>query len=189
MSTNMEGGSAREVFSSSNFVLPYSRQIFSYLSFPIHVFTPLFSLHPFSVLLFVVMEAASSIIAVVSVAIQLAESIKKLVIFFKDVRDAPSEVNALLDDLEILYDTLQQVGAFSGDSRSSKIIERALQSCNTEVHKLDSKLSDAARNIKSENICLRKWSAFGIVLKKSQIESLRKAIEQAKSTLTLALVQ
>ncbi len=162
------------------------------LSISVQVFSPLFSLHVVSELLFAVMEgisAASSVIAVLSFAIQLTESIQKLVIFFTDVQDAPSDVSSIFEDLETLYEILQQVRVHNGDSRFSKTIERASQRCIIEVHKLDSKVSNAARNIKSRNICKRKWSALGIVLKKPQIESLRKAIEQAKSTLTLVIAE
>ena len=55
------------------------------------------------------MDAAASVIAVVSIAIQLADSVKKLSDFWKSVEAAPLDVQTMITDLDLLSLVLHDI--------------------------------------------------------------------------------
>jgi hypothetical protein len=129
--------------------------------------------------------AASGVIAIASIAIQLAETIQELVEFGKAVQDAPANIRALLQDLEVLRSTLLQIHRTSSRIGIDAVAETVLKECERKIYNLKMVLQPAISNLKSNKLACRKWSALKITLKKDKIESLQKAIEYAKSTLIL----
>ncbi|KAI9731808.1 MAG: hypothetical protein M1835_003512, partial [Candelina submexicana] len=63
------------------------------------------------------LSAAAGVISVVSLAIQLAESVHKVENFWKSVKDAPSEVNDLQENLGILAEILDRARTLDTESR------------------------------------------------------------------------
>ena len=55
------------------------------------------------------LSAAASGIAVVSVAMQLAEGLKKTCDFWKSIKEAPETIRAISEDLELLSSVLTQI--------------------------------------------------------------------------------
>lgn len=130
-------------------------------------------------------SSASSVFAVVSIAIQLAESIKKLVEFGKAVQDAPASICALFHDLEVLAAVISQIQQINGNTVFDNVSEKALQNCHQKISKLQNTIHQAQLSLKSKSSTRRKWGAFNITLKKDEIQSLQRSIEEAKSTLQL----
>jgi hypothetical protein len=132
-----------------------------------------------------VIGAASGVIAIASIAIQLAETIKELVEFGKAVQDAPADIRALLQDLEVLRSALLQIHRTSSSIGIDAVTETVLKECEKKIYSLKTELEPSISKLKSNKLACRKWSALKITLKKGKIESLQKAIEYAKSTLIL----
>lgn len=131
------------------------------------------------------LSGTASVIAVATVAVQLADGVRKLVGFWKRVQNAPAEINALFDDLESLSFTLEQA-ELNGKNELDPIADRALRECQKKLLILCDKISDNAWGLDSSSFKRRKWSAFKISLDKPEIDALRRAIERAQTTLILA---
>jgi hypothetical protein len=129
------------------------------------------------------LSGASAVFAVLSVTIQLAEYVKKLVEFGKQVQDAPAEVSALFHDLELLSMVLEKTRPLEPLVPLGDIGERVLRNCNSKISKLQAKIQPAIEQFRSDSQCKRTWSALKIVLKQKQIDALQKSILEAKSTL------
>jgi hypothetical protein len=132
------------------------------------------------------LAGASSVIAVVSVAVQLADGLQKLITFWKEVQDAPAEISSLFEDLEALSLVLTQVQSAAPDGSLDESTDMALENCKSKVLQLSTKVSKANLELGSQSRTRRKWAGFKITLKRPEIESLRRSIEQAKSTLIIA---
>jgi hypothetical protein len=133
------------------------------------------------------LSSASGAFAVISIAIQLGESIKKIVEFGKAVQDAPAHICALFQDLEVLAAVISQIQQLNGHVAFDNVNENALQNCQRKISNLQNIIHQAQLRLKSKNLIRRKWGAFKIPLQEDEIQSLQRSIEEAK--LTLQLVQ
>ena len=133
------------------------------------------------------LSSASGVFAVVSVAVQLAECIKKIVEFSNAVQGAPAHICALFHNLEVLAAMIFQVQQLNGHVAFDNANEKALQNCQRKVLKLQNTIHEAQLNLKSKSSVRQKWGAFQTSLKRDEIQSMQRSIEEAK--LTLQLVQ
>ncbi|KAI9649748.1 hypothetical protein NHQ30_002329 [Ciborinia camelliae] len=131
------------------------------------------------------LSSASSVFAAVSIAIQLAETIHKLVDFWKAVEDAPDNVASIFRELGLLSKILTQSYELAQRHSFSGIFDEALKDCNSKISKLSSKIENTRNNLESSKLRKRKWAAWKIVLQKAEIDSLQKSISDAKSTIQL----
>lgn len=132
-----------------------------------------------------VVGAASGVIAIASIAIQLAETIQEIVEFGKAVQDAPADICALFQELEVLRSALLQIHRTTSRIGTDAITGTVLKDCERKIYILKAQLQPSISKLKSNKLACRKWSAFKITLKRGKIESLQRAIEYAKSTLIL----
>jgi hypothetical protein len=135
-----------------------------------------------------VVGGISSVTALLTVVVQLADGLRKLVGFWKRVQKAPAEISALIDDLESLALTLAQAESRDGECELDPVARRVIGDCHKKVLILCEKIYDNACGLDSSNIKIRKWSAFKISLDKAEIESLRRVIDRAQTTLILSKV-
>ncbi|KAE9371001.1 hypothetical protein N431DRAFT_18376 [Stipitochalara longipes BDJ] len=133
------------------------------------------------------LSSASGVFAAVSIAFELAETIRKIVEFGKAVKDAPIHIRALFDDLEVLAAVISQIQQLNGYVACDNVTDKALRSCQIKILKLHKIISQAQLNLKSKSRVRRKWGAFKFVLDESEIKSIRTSIEEAKLTLQLIL--
>ncbi|EMR87911.1 hypothetical protein ACHAPC_002877 [Botrytis cinerea] len=129
------------------------------------------------------LSSASAVFAVVSVAVQLAETIHKLVDFWKAVEDAPDHVASIFGELELLSKILTQSHELAQIHSFSDIFDEALRDCYSKILKLHSKVENTRKNLNSSKLRKRKWAAWKIVLQKSEIDSLQKSISEAKTNI------
>ncbi|KAF7860350.1 hypothetical protein EAF04_008477 [Stromatinia cepivora] len=132
------------------------------------------------------LSSASAVFAVVSLAVQLAETIHKLVDFWKAVEDAPDNITRIFQELGLLSKILTQSHELAQCNSFSDIFDEALADCSSKVFKLYSKVENTRNNLKSEKLRKRKWAAWKIVLQKAEIDSLQRSISDAKLTILLA---
>ncbi|KAK8905073.1 hypothetical protein QC760_006274 [Botrytis cinerea] len=129
------------------------------------------------------LSSASAVFAVVSVAVQLAETIHKLVEFWKAVEDAPDNVASIFQELGLLSKILTQSHELAQIHSFSDIFDEALRDCYSKILKLHSKVENTRKNLNSSKLRKRKWAAWKIVLQKAEIDSLQKSISEAKTNI------
>lgn len=132
------------------------------------------------------LSSASGVFAAVSIAIQLGESIKKLVEFGKAVQDAPAHIRALFHDLEVLAAVICQIKQLNGNAAFDYVNEKALLNCREKISRLQKMIDRAQVNLKSKSLIRQKWGAFKFTLKKDEVQAIQRSIEEAKTTLQLA---
>jgi len=125
--------------------------------------------------------------SVVSLGIQIAESIQKLRAFYALVQAAPADILLLLDELETLSLILEDIDQSFQDevfpnARAKLIVMKSYRLCRNSGHALTALAKDLERGIQSG----KSKGGFRMALKKDKIEDLRKRLESAKSTLQLA---
>ncbi|TGO63121.1 hypothetical protein BCON_0015g00500 [Botryotinia convoluta] len=129
------------------------------------------------------LSSASAVFAVVSIAVQLAETIHKLVDFWKAVEDAPDNIASIFRELELLSKILTQSYELAQLNSFPDIFDEALKDCCSKILKLHSKVEDTRNNLNSSKLRKRKWAAWKIVLQKAEIDSLQKSISEAKTNI------
>ena len=109
-------------------------------------------------------SSASGVFAAVSIAIQLGESIKKIVELGKAIKDAPTHIRALFQDLEVLAAVLSQIQQLNKHVAFDNVTEKALQNCQIKILTLQNAIHQAQLNVKSKSRLRRKWGAFSFAL-------------------------
>jgi hypothetical protein len=130
-----------------------------------------------------VVGSASAVFAVASIAIQLGETIQRLVEFWKTVQDAPTEITDLFDELQFLSIILKKIQDHTPREDLVKIVTKALGDCQSKLASLKNEVSGAVFAVKSGSSCKRKWTAFKYTVKKPRIDALRGSLERALSSL------
>ena len=135
------------------------------------------------------MDGAASVIAVISIAIQLQDSLKKLHDFWQSVQDAPQDIQTIVNDLALLCDILEHIRvAFDADgSQPGPVVERVLLACNENVKPLDAIVHDLQLDFGSSRRVVRKWAAVKTQWKWEKVKKLPASIDRMKSTLMLVL--
>ena len=133
------------------------------------------------------MDAVASTFAVVSLSIQLVESIKKLNDFWSSIKEAPANVHAILNDLSLLSSILSDIATETQEVGSADTtLEKVLCSCELSVQELYIILSNLQLGFDSKKRSIRQWTAVKSILKSDKIETFQAVLERLKSSLMLA---
>ncbi|CAD6448806.1 b0dd9802-009d-4c6c-a18f-d0a4bb4da8d4 [Sclerotinia trifoliorum] len=137
----------------------------------------------FTVFIFFNMEglsSASAAFAVISLAVQLAESVKKLVEFWQAIEDAPGDVSELFSDLELLSAFLvNNQKKFARHSPYDLIAQRIFSKCQKRIEKLHEKLHPTMVAFTSSSSRKRKWAALKVTLKNEEIKKMRTSVGES----------
>ena len=125
------------------------------------------------------------VIAVASITIQLADSVKKLSDFWKSVQQAPSDVQTIITDLDLLRQALGDIASGIRQGNSSGALERTLQQCEVNVQTLYSILQQLEPGFASSKRIIRKFTAFKSVLKWDKVKKFMAVLDRLKSTMML----
>ncbi|KAL9612035.1 MAG: hypothetical protein Q9167_003361 [Letrouitia subvulpina] len=131
------------------------------------------------------LSAAASGLAVASIAIQLAESVKKLYDFWNSIKDAPEAVRIITNDLKLLSSVLADIASEAQHGELNAVLEGVLSACTTSVDALYIIVNDLEPGFASSRTFLRKWVAFRSILKKEKIKNIQTALDRLKITLAL----
>lgn len=131
------------------------------------------------------LSAAASGFAVASIALQLAESVKKLCDFWNSIKEAPEDIRAVSTDLELLSGTLIQVAYEAQHVEPDAAFIATLNGCKAKVKILTALLNEIEPGFASASSRVRKWTAFKTVLRHRQMEKFQEALERLKCTLLL----
>jgi hypothetical protein len=133
-------------------------------------------------------SVAASGISIVSLGIQIADSIQNCLRFWKSVKGAPSDIGRIVEDLEALDEILNSVMAYhQGLQRSENSpqpipLPRALQSCANRLMDVVRTISDLEQGFQTRKL----WTSLRTVFREEAINKVRRDLESAKSSLILS---
>ncbi|CZR58008.1 uncharacterized protein PAC_07898 [Phialocephala subalpina] len=142
------------------------------------------------------LSAAASGIAVVSLAIQLVDSVREIQRFLRSIADAPEELSRLLDLLEQLELILESVGKLVENQRAqygvldidvSPSILKAIQSCDKTLKKLDGFIDKTRRTETTKSQAVRSLGRFRLACKKGDIDEYEMQLYYVISKLNLVM--
>jgi hypothetical protein len=76
-------------------------------------------------------SAGASIIAVISLALQLTGSLKELYEFWSSTRGGPDSLRSITDDLKLLSAILSEIASHSSHGSSNHTMQNVLQDCKS----------------------------------------------------------
>ena len=131
------------------------------------------------------MDGAASAIAVVSLAIQLADSIKSLLEFWESVKEAPKEIQVITTDLKLLDSVLSSIASDAQHAEPDEILTRALQHCQGTMNTLLFILKDIEPGFAASSLRIRRWTAIKAVWMNGKLNRFQDQLERLKSSLLL----
>ena len=140
------------------------------------------------------LSGAASAIAIVSLAIQLVDTVQEISKFLKNVQDAPKEVLRLVETLDQLQGTLDNVRQLTDHQflvlrlpGSPAFITKAMENCEKQIKALETVVRKARRSLEHQHMLRRTWSSMKIVAKKQDIEDIQCRLRDAKMDLQFAV--
>ena len=140
------------------------------------------------------LSGAASAIAIVSLAIQLVDTVQEISKFLKNVQDAPKEMLRLLETLDQLQGTLDNVRQLidhqffmSRLPGSPVFIIKAMENCEKQIKALETVVWKARRSFEHQHMLRRTWSSMKLVAKKHDIEDMQCRLKDAKMDLQFAV--
>jgi hypothetical protein len=134
--------------------------------------------------------------AVVSLAIQLVDSMREIRRFLRDVSEAPKELRRLMDLLEQLELILENIGALVEGQQQhvtepavdlSASILRAMRTCESKLKLLEDVVAAAKKSSSANGKVRRTFGSFKLACKKKDIEEFESQLHDAISLLNLTL--
>lgn len=136
------------------------------------------------------LSGASSVLAVVSLAIQIADSVKKLSEFWSSIKNAPQSIQTITRDLELVSSAFEDIGTGPQNDRShSKDLTLCLdilQSCEQNVKRLCDLTDDLKLGLESKSRGTRLWSGVKATWREEMIRGIQETLRDLKITLILA---
>ena len=130
------------------------------------------------------LSSAASGIAVVSVVIQLADSVKKLCNFLSSIKEAPQDVRTLVIDLQLLSSVLAEIANETQLLDIDVTFVAILEECSAKVKELLDLFGSF--DFVCTSTYRRNWSSVKKVLSDSRIRKFQDNLERLKGTLVLA---
>ena len=140
------------------------------------------------------LSGAASAIAIVSLAVQLVDTVQEISKFLKNVQDAPKEVLRLVETLDQLQGTLDNVRQLIDHQflvlrlpGSPVFITKAMENCEKQIKALETVVWKAKKSLGHRHMVRRTWSSIKTVAKKPDIEDIQCRLRDAKMDLQFAL--
>jgi hypothetical protein len=128
-------------------------------------------------------------LGVASLAIQTVENLNKVITFCKSIKEAPTDIQRLLLELQILSNVVSAIQLMyekhSLSESSEAVTRKCLDLVRLDISKLLSLSLELERKLNSGKRITRTWARVQTVLSESKIATLRGHLEQAKSGLQL----
>jgi hypothetical protein len=136
------------------------------------------------------LSGASSVLAVVSLAMQLGDKIKTLCDFLNQVKDAPKDIQSILKELCIISNVADTIRTQSESPtphpRTLETCLQALQQCEDCIEEFEILLAKHEPGFTSPSLAIRKWSALKVTWKSNSIQRFRERLKDTVIIVTLA---
>jgi len=141
------------------------------------------------------LSTAASGIAVISLTIQLAGSVREIHRFLRSINEAPNELKRLIDLLEQLDLILDGIGALQSKQKDQDgvpnmhaAVIRALQKCQSRLELLAGVVDKAKNGLNKSSKVSRTWASLKLTLKKRDMDEFESRLEQAMINLQTAIM-
>lgn len=131
------------------------------------------------------LSGVASGFAVASLAVQLAESVKKLYDFWESVKGAPEYFYTIQTDLRLLSTVFERIGR--EEDLSDPCLRDVLKNCEGQVASLVETVGDIVPGFKAESRRTRTWASLKAAFKKEKVSEFKSCLQHTMSTLHLAL--
>jgi hypothetical protein len=136
-----------------------------------------------------VLSGVSSAIAVVSLAIQAADGVKKLSNFWGSIQDAPQSVSDIIEDLSIVSSALEDISHEANNTkphcRSLCLSLSGLRVCSDKIQRLQSLLEELQSGLSAVKRRKRTWAAFKVAWTENKIAKFQDSVRDLKTTLVI----
>lgn len=132
------------------------------------------------------LSAGASGFAVVSIAIQLAESIKTFSEFIGSIREAPADIESILSELQILSSTLNDIQPYRSQCNANSTLKDVLENLQRKISAFMTLVNQYKPGLDSTSRRIRKWNAVKIAFNSKKFKKLRESLNETKITLILA---
>lgn len=133
-------------------------------------------------------------LAVVSLAIQLAGTVQTINEFLSTIRDAPSELVALIETMDLMQSNLNQVNylieqQFSDPSLAGSpvFLLNALNLCERRVGVQKTWVEEIKTSLTNRRLMKRTWANLNIRPKKTQLSEMQGQLREAMANLHFAV--
>lgn len=142
------------------------------------------------------LSAAASGIAVVSLAIQLVDSVREMRRFLRSISEASEELKRLIDLLEQLEMILEQVGMLVQRQHENTRLEadgviasvsRAIKTCESKLAKLE-EIVEATKNTSATSRAAKMLGSIRLACKKKDIREMEQQVHEAVSLLSVTMM-
>ena len=131
------------------------------------------------------LSVAASVIAVSSLALQLAENARKLFDFWDSLQNAPEEIRDIKSDLDNLGKVLEQIAQEAQQQSPCPSTQSALRLCSGKINTITSITNEFEPGFACSKRRIRKWSPLKAVFRREKIEKVQKSLDRIKATLVL----
>jgi hypothetical protein len=136
-----------------------------------------------------ILGVVASGISIASLTIQIVENLNKVISFYESIREAPTDIQRILVELQILSNIVSAIQLVYEKHSLPKNGEATTTKCLGLVrHDID-KLSDLSLNLErklsSDKRITRTWARVQTVFSEKRIAMLRSHLERAKGSLQL----
>jgi hypothetical protein len=128
----------------------------------------------------------SGSLGIVSLALQVADSVTRLKTFLNNVKDAPDEIKYTIKQIEALDLVLSSFDIDEADRDISEAASIAMRTCKIFLIQAAASLETIVKELETEIGKRKKIGSFKAVLKQNMIDRLRQKLRDAQDTLLLS---
>ena len=141
------------------------------------------------------MDPASGVLAALSLILPLAQSVRKASKFFKEIRNAPDEVERLVESLDQLDQILTGITGFGQRQPALRcptsawdLVRSALGICQSRTTRLENLIQRLQVSFQRQRHVQKFWTSMKIAVKNDEIKNLRSDIHDSITSLNTALL-
>lgn len=126
-------------------------------------------------------------IGIVSLAIQIVENLNKVIRFCESIKEAPTDIQRIIKELQLLSDIMSTLQLVHGKRRGTgqAMTKNCLDLVTHDISKLSDLSSYLEQRLNSNKIITRTWARVRTVFSEKKIAMLRDHLESATSRLQL----
>ena len=139
------------------------------------------------------MDPGSSL-AVISLAVQLVTTVQSVTEYLRTIHDAPSDLLALIETLDLMQSNLNQVRYLLEQQFSDKrftgspvFILNALQTCDKRVQMLSKVVDEVRGQLRNRRLMKRTWASLNVRKERTRVQELRSQLHDSMAGLQFAV--
>ena len=133
-------------------------------------------------------------LAVISLAAQLFTTVESITEYLRTIRDAPSDLIALIETLEQMQSNLNQVRYLLEQQFSEKrligspvFILNALRTCEKRVEMLSRLVDEVKESLGNRRVMKRTWASLNVRKENTRVQKMRSQLNESMAGLQSAV--